>query len=338
MTIPNGQFYEILPSGKWHIRFDAHLIADFNDCDRYFQYRHVTDQNGLVWRPKGFADSFKMSCGSWWSRVMELFYQEMTHGHMPSSTTILQFAGDAWRELDMDRFAGSDPQETKKYEQFKGAEGAALMALEYWDAYAEIDFRQWTIVGAEKGFGLQDEILVGEDDDIVVHYTGKPDLVFIDNDRGDIVPLDFKTKDHVPSNVSSMWKPHPQTAGYIVACNELAKQVNKQSTRCCIRVCARLRPSDKPRDGVRKPRFGMAYPNYSLDELQEWRESAMSKARRLRYAIEHNSFIPRESACHLFSGCAFRRVCSVPRQSRPMVLQADFQKVEPWSPYSTEED
>jgi hypothetical protein len=164
-----------------------------------------------------------------------------------------------------------------------------------------------------------------------------------------VMPLDFKTKDAVPSNASVQYKPHPQTAGYIYAVSKMLEEAYKLGstesnnppkapTKCIIMVCARFRPTDKPRSGVRAPRFLPVYPNYSDAEIEEWRRSVMEKCRRLRESIERNYFPPRESACHLFyHGCMFRRACSVPPNVREATLRSDFVKIAPWIPYDVED-
>lgn len=349
-------FYEILPDGRYRFRVDHHKINDFNTCDRYFNYRHMADANGQVWGGKTL--NMKIALGSWWSRVMEMFYHEMTYGTLPSEHVMYRFASDAWAELDMERYKTQDQKSLEIYEKFGGPDGGRLMALEYYNAFGAAHFTQWQVIGAELGFGWQDELPLGEDDKVVVYYGGKPDLILLDKSQNMIMPLDFKTKDNVPGNVNVMFKPHPQTAGYIFAVGKLLTQLKgqvlehvtpatsvppildiKAPTKCVIMMCARFRPTEKPRDGIRKPRFIPVYPNYTADEIEEWRQSVMEKCRRLRDSIERSVWTPRESACHLFyNGCQFRRVCSMPQNVREASLRSDFVKIDPWKPYDVEED
>lgn len=341
----NKQFYEVMPDGRYRFRVDHHTINDFNTCDRYFEYRHMPDAAGLVWGTKGV--SIKIALGSWWSSVMELFYREMTFGALPSEHHMLKFASDAWREHNMEQYAQQDPE---VFDKFGGLPGGQLMAMEYYEAFAKQHFAQWTIVGAELGFGWRDEMPLGEDDKVVVYYGGKPDLVIWEKSQNMVMPLDFKTKDSVPGNAALKYKPHPQTAGYIFAVTQMMNTIKlarpetqptapKSPTKCVIMVCARFRPTDKPRSGVRAPRFLPIYPNYDASEIEEWRASVMEKCRRLRDSIERGVWTPRESACHLFyHGCAFRRVCSSAANTRDFILKADFIKQEPWHPYTPEED
>lgn len=343
------QFYEVLPDGRYRFRVDHHTINDYNTCDRYFSFRHMGDTNGQVWGGKSL--NIKIALGSWWSSVMESFYHEMTYGSLPTEHHMYKFAHEAWLLHRMDDYAKTDTKTVETYDKFGGADGARLMALEYYQAFAASHYKQWQIIGAELGFGWKDELPLGEDDRVVVYYGGKPDLVLLDRSQNMIIPLDFKTKDSVPGNVSVMFKPHPQTAGYIFAVSQMLDVMSqnlqssemhigpKKPTKCVIMMCARFRPTDKPRDGVRKPRFVPVYPNYTADEIEEWRQSVMEKCRRLRDSIERNVWTPRESACHLFyNGCMFRRVCSVPAAVREATLRSDFVKIDPWKPYDVEED
>jgi hypothetical protein len=339
------QFYEVLPDGRYRFRVDHHTINDYNTCDRYFEYRHMADPANQVWGTKTL--NLKIALGSWWSSVMESFYHEMTFGSLPTDLYMMKFAVEAWNEHHMEGYANADPE---VFDKFGGVEGAKLMASEYYEAFAKHHYTQWQVIGAELGFGWRDELPLGEDDKVVVYYGGKPDLVIVDRSQNMVMPLDFKTKDSVPGNASVMYKPHPQTAGYIFAVSKMLEdcyrlgstEINnppKAPTKCIIMICARFRPTDKPRSGIRSPRFMPVYPMYTADEIEEWRRSVIEKCRRLRDSIERGYFPPRESACHLFyHGCQFRRVCSQPAATRDMILRSDFVKIEPWSPYRVEED
>ncbi len=349
-----GQFYEVLPDGRFRFRVDHHLISDYNLCDKYFEYRHIpSSSDGLVW--SGKHDNIKTKLGSWWSRTMELFYREMAFDTRPPVEHIMRFAADAWQELDMDAIRAQDPE---TFDKFGGLDGAIAMSVEYYDAFAAAHFRDWQVIGSELGFGWKDEVFLGEDDKVVVYYGGKPDLVVLDRASNMILPLDHKTKDAVPGNANVMFKPHPQTCGYIFALRELLKTQKLEAierstpalavpsilgvvepTKCIIMVAARFRPTDKPRNGVRKPRFLPVYPIYTSDEIEEWRLDVMDKCRRLRDSIERQRWPRRESACHLYyHGCQFRRVCSTPSGARNIVLTSDFVRKEPWVPYSPEEE
>lgn len=339
------QFYETLPDGRWKFRVDHHLLDDFNTCDRLFQFRHMPDPAGLVWATKGV--SVKVAIGSWWATFCERYYDQFRLGQLPTEANIVEIVADAWTEHEMERYRNGTEGDKENFEKFGGAEGALQMAVEYHRAFGEQHFRDWQVVATELGFGLKDEIKLGEDLHVVVYYTGRPDLVVLDRAQQMVMPLDFKTKDLVPWNAPSIVKPLPQLCGYIFATRKLMRDCfvgtmngsgAKLPTKCIVMFCARLKPSDKPRDGVKKPRFLPVYANYSLEELEEWRLGVIEKCRRLRSAIERAVFLPRESACHLYAGCMFRRVCSMSANVRPAMLQADFVKQAPWQPYELQED
>jgi hypothetical protein len=311
----------------------------------------MIDQNGLVWGGKTL--NLKIALGSWWSTTMESFYNDMSYGVLPTEHHMYKFASDAWLSHKMEEYKNTD---SEVFDKFGGLDGARLMALEYYQAFATQHFTNWRVIGTELGFGWKDELPLGEDDKVVVFYGGKPDLVILDHSQNMIMPLDFKTKDHVPSNSSVQYKPHPQTTGYIFAVRELMKKhydyptckedeemneaiTRQMPTKCIVMVCARFRPTEKPRSGVRQPRFLPVYPNYFDAEIEEWRLSVIEKCRRLRESIERSFFPPRESACHIYyNGCMFRRVCSMPQNVREAVLKSDFIKIDPWAPYIPEAD
>jgi hypothetical protein len=360
MSIPTHSFYERLLDGRYRFRVDNLLINDFNTCDRYFMFRHMgqavagdATAKPVVWAAKTL--NFKVALGQWWSSVMERLYDEMKNsGKLPSEHHVWAFATQAWTDHEMEQFLQSDPD---TFHKFEGLDGARAMSLEYWDAFARQHFQSWRIIGTELGFGWSNdaqgrpEMYLGEDDKVVVYYGGKPDLVIVDMATNMLMPVDFKTKDSIDGNTSLLYKPHPQTAGYIWAVRNMLQKMLESGTelfkevaplpptKCIVMVCARFRPTDKPRSGVRKPRFMPVFPAYSEAEIEEWRVSVIEKCRRLRDAIERDIWIPRESACHLFyHGCMFRRVCSTPPNMREQVLKADFIRVQPWQPYTVSED
>lgn len=327
MLNPN-QFYEVLPDGRYKFRLDHHLIEDFNTCDRLFNYKHMQH-----WSGKGI--NFNIAAGAWWARAMELYYTEMSFGKMPTDEIVLRIAMDAWVENKVEDFKNTAPDH---FDKFGGKEGACLMLLEYHHSFGLNHFHNWKILGAEMGFGWQEELLLGEDDEVVVYYGGKPDLIIRDISQQMVMPVEFKTKDSIPYDVASLWKPHPQTTGYIFAVRKLMEGIDSgyaPPTKCVVIVAARVRPTDKPRSGIRRPRFAPVYPNYTAEEIEEWRLSVMGKCARLRRAIERSEWLPRESSCHFRFGspCEFRRACSVPCTARGAILKADFIQVEPWHPY-----
>lgn len=332
-SIKKSHFHEILPDGRFKFRLDHHIINTFNQCERMFELRHIMTQ-----RPKGTGAA--LSLGSWWSRVMELFYTEMAKGRLPEVTFLIKCVTDAWVEQGLHL-----PEALKSpgIIKFGGLEGGYIMAAQYYDIFAEADFKNWKIIAAEAGFGLKDEVKIGEDDNIIVYYVGKPDLFIYDIASKKVVILDHKTVAYIKNNIHIQYKPHPQMTGYIYAANILAKALGYKDVntdRCIMNVCGRLPPSEKPRDGIKKPRFVRVYPSYSAAEIAEWQQSIMEKCSRLRHALITNTW-PMTGApftCHIYGGCAYRRVCSVAPGSRNIVLAADFNKVDPWRAYEVEAD
>jgi hypothetical protein len=221
--------------------------------------------------------------------------------------------------------------------------GPILMACQYYATYYEHDVRNWKVIGAEKPFGGASEVLIGEDDRVVVYYEGKPDLVLYEVPTGQLMPFDQKTKDYISSDNSVIWKPHSQTAGYIYSVQAIAKNLGYDQTvdRCVISVCGRLLPAKPRTKGASpKPRFMRVYPQYSVQEIEEWRSTIMKKANRLRVVLENPKETTRVDGflCHVFAGCDYRRLCAVAPGARKNVAATDYVQVRSWSPYNDEEE
>jgi hypothetical protein len=323
-TMSPTQFYELREDGKMVFRIDNHRLNTFGSCGQLFEYAHMRNYRS---KRRGAA----LSIGGWWSRVMELFYREMSYGSLPSPDLMFKFAADAWIE------EGMATADLKKFDQ----EQALLMVTDYFYKFGESDFRNWKIIGTETGFGMNNEVCIGEDANVVVYYVGKPDLIVYEYASDKVIICDHKTTDYIKSDSLIKYKPHPQTAGYVVVARYLAQHVGYPTSaltdRCIINIASRNPPAERPKDGVKKPRFIRATPNYSQAELDEWRQQILWKCADIKRAIVNNQWIRRENSCHLYGGCAFRGVCSVAPNARNIVLTADFTTSDPWVPYSTEE-
>jgi hypothetical protein len=138
----------------------------------------MIDQNGLVWGGKTL--NLKIALGSWWSTTMESFYNDMSYGVLPTEHHMYKFASDAWLSHKMEEYKNTD---SEVFDKFGGLDGARLMALEYYQAFATQHFTNWRVIGTELGFGWKDELPLGEDDKVVVFYGGKPDLVILDHSQ-----------------------------------------------------------------------------------------------------------------------------------------------------------
>lgn len=334
---------------------DNHLIQTFMWCQRKFQLQHILRQR--LKGPGGMA----MSIGGWWSAVLEDFYNQIKTvqlvnsigapqdalasanalvGRYPTFAEFVEAAAKRWREAKMDELAVARP---KAYKEFGGAAGAALMATQYYDGQGKLDFNGWKIVGAEKGFGQRGEVLLYEDSDIVVYYMGKPDLVVIDNcGRGELQPVEHKTIHRIPKNIQVKYKPHPQIMGYVYSLDSIAKSLgyDKRVDRCIVNVAARALPAEKPRDGVKKPRFVRVFPHYSESELLEWRDNTVKKVRLLHKSLINDSWVWNEgpNTCHLYGGCEYRGIDARPAGMREMVMKSDYITIEPWTPYVIEDE
>lgn len=321
-------YITVLPDGRWEMIFDNSKISCFADCEQLFYYKYVMNI-----RPK-VQNAFAMNIGSWWSKTMQYYYTALKNKDLTKSLAI-ELGINAWRELDMERLK---TVKTKMYEKFGGPQGAALMVSQYFDATFQQD-QHWNIVSIEQGYGLNREIKIAESDKVVIYYVILPDLTIVDQNH--FYPVDHKTKDYIKSNIVHQYKPHTQTAGYVYSTQQISRQLGLSSTvidRCVISASARNLPSDKPRDGIKKPRFRRVLATYSPAELEEWRTKTLHRAERLRHCIETNEWGWNDRACHLYAGCSFRPIDSVPAGARPFIIQASYEKQAAWIPYEVDEE
>lgn len=342
-TLP--YFVKVLNDGRLGLYIDNHLISTHNFCEQKFNLAHIRRL-----RLKGTPGGMAMSVGGWWSAVLEDFYNMMRDAQLglkltnsrpdyPTVNEFMESAAKRWREAKMDLLAQFKP---KAYKEFGGANGAALMAMSYYQEQGKLDFQNWKIVGAEKGFGQLGEVVLYEDDKIVVYYMGKPDLVVFMDHGNTLLPVEHKTIYRIDRRVHTKYKPHPQIAGYVYAINVIARSLgyDRPVDRCIVNIAARAMPAEKPRDGIKKPRYTRVFPHYSVEELERWRFQTVNKARRLHQSLINDEWIWNDGAntCHLYGGCEYRGICSKPPSVEEMVIKSDYIQVEPWTPYVIEDD
>jgi hypothetical protein len=234
-----------------------------------------------------------------------------------------------------------DIQAMKLEQRTSLALGPILMAADYYQSFALQDMRDWRILAAEQPFGRHGEVVVGETNEVVVYWMGKPDLVIYEDKTGIVAPLDQKTKDYIRSDVQNIWKPHSQTAGYIFSIGQICKELGFDGAlvdRCIISVCGRLRPAEPKKKGDSpKPRFIRVRPHYAVEEIAEWRQGILWMAEQMRSSIQTGHWTRNDKACHLYAGCDYRGICSRPEGVRPLVIQSDYELKEPWSPFEDED-
>lgn len=327
-TLP--YFAKVLPDGRWALYLDNHLISTFSECEKKFYYRHM-----LMIQPK--ARSSAVSIGGWWARVMEDFYGAF-ESKSATQSFLLEQAMLRWRELSMDALENEDPT---RFEKFGGLKGALLMCNEYFEKYAGEDTRRWRIISVELGFGLKNEVLLGENNKVVVFYCGRPDKLIYDIVDNYVAPVDDKTVDAIPWNVHVKYKPFSQFAGYVFAVNKIVEDLgiaDRKADRCIVNVCGRL-PAGKTREGKVKERFVRVYSPFSQADIDEWQINTLRKATRLRAACEADAFVMNEQACHLYSGCIYRMIDSQHvGQDRQRAIELGYVHVEPWKPYELQEE
>jgi PD-(D/E)XK nuclease superfamily len=350
-TLP--YFVKAHPDGRLAFYIDNHLITTFAFCERKFFLQHI--QRLRLKGPGGMA----MSIGGWWSAVLEDFYNQIKTAQAgggnkgprinettfslipryPTQNEFIEAAAKRWREAKMDELAAARP---KAYKEFGGATGAARMALEYYMGQGKLDCVNWKIVGAEKGFGQRGEVMLYEDSFMVIYYMGKPDLVVLADNGNTLLPVEHKTIHRIPKNIQVKYKPHAQVKGYVFSLNVIAKELgyDKPVDRCIVNVAARALPAEKPRDGIRKPRFTRVFPQYSLEELEEWRLNVVGTVKRLHYSLINDEWLWKEgpNTCHLYGGCEYRGIDARPPAMRELVTKSDYVQIEAWTPYIIEDE
>lgn len=322
-------FYEVLPNGKTQFFVDASLIKSFSHCEMYFYEKHVKNlrQKGL-----GITKPFPMAIGSWWSDVMEMFYNSLRDKRELTPTDVQEIALTAWATNGLDACAAAEPD---KFAQFGDIAGAVLMLQDYYQSQYLIDRHNWKVISVEEGFGLKKEVLLGETPRVVVYWVGRPDLVVVENER--LTPVDHKTVSRIDGFTTSRYKPSAQMSGYVHSCEVIAKSLGfgVRVDRCVVNICSRTRPSDNPRSGKKRPRFIRAYPNFTREEIEEWRRGVVNKCERIAHCLRTGEWGWSETSCHNFymRPCDYLKLHSATPSARNIILAADFAEGRPWKPY-----
>lgn len=264
---------------------------------------------------------------------MELFYNALRDKQDLNQLDIQDIALKAWAKNDLDACVLAEPD---KFAQFGDLAGSVVMLNDYYNSQYLIDKHNWKVIGVEEGFGLKKEVLLGETPRVVVYWVGKPDLVVVENGR--LTPVDHKTVSRIDGTTTSRYKPSTQMPGYVHSCETIAKSLGYtvRVDRCVVNICSRARPSDKPRSGQRRPRFIRAYPNFTREEIEEWKHDVINKCERIAYCLQNpGSWTWSETSCHnmYMRQCDYIKVCSMTKASRDIVWMADFQDAPAWKPY-----
>jgi hypothetical protein len=328
-TTKSFSFYEILPDGRIQFFVDASLLKSLSHCERYFYLKHVKN---LRSKSISAAKPFPMAIGSWWSNVMEKFYNALRDQRELANGDIADIAVTAWAEEAIEQAAFADPE---KFGQFGDLPGAVLMLQEYYNSQYIIDKQNWKVIAVEEGFGLNKEVLLGQTSRVVVYWIGKPDLVIVEGGR--LTPVDHKTVSRIDGYTTNRYKPSSQMPGYTHSCEVIAKSLGYavRVDRCVVNICSRARPTEKPRTGNKRPRFVRAYPSFNREEIEEWRRGVINKCERLAHCLKTNEWTWSETSCDNFymRPCDFKKLDSSTPSARDIVMAADFITGKPWQPY-----
>jgi hypothetical protein len=328
-------FYKLLPDGRFEFHVDASLLKSFSLCEEYFHLKHVKN---LRTKSLPGVKPFAMAIGSWWSDVMEEFYSYMRSNIKIDLDKIQEIALTCWAKNNLDECSQAEPD---KFKDFGELPGAVLMLKEYHDSQYTTDLLNWKVVGVEEGFGLKNEVPLGETRSSVVYWIGKPDLVVVENNR--LTPVDHKTVSRIDGFTISRYKPSSQMPGYVHSCEVIARSLGYAVNvdRCVVNICARSKPSDTPRKGnTKRPRFIRAYPNFTKEEIAEWRRQVVLKCDRIAHCLRTGDWTWSETSCHnmYMRSCEFLKLHSITPLARDSVLNAGFITGEPWRPYKVLED
>ena len=329
-------FFEILPSGKWVFAFDNHTMSWWMECEQQGAYRYV---NKIV--PKGDGMGFKAQIGIWWSEVMSRYYESAKLGKLLSGAELSAEAALLWREYD---WKSAELQKTfmrfceQEFASFgKDNEGNEIsipvgplkMASQYAD-FASEDCHYWKVLATESSFT---DVFVGATNKVMVYFTGRPDLVALRLSDNKIYPWDHKTSDEVHNTkFLNKWKPNHQIQGYAFAVRQLVQELDLGvcGDRVIINGAARLDVTEK-KSGEKKPRFIRLEPQFTVDELEEWRFQITLKAERVREAIESGHFVMNDKSCDKYYGCIYRDLCKQTPAARQLLIETLYQIKEPWS-------
>lgn len=323
--IQPGQYYSILPNGKWEIYLDATMCSTFGQCEMMFYESFVQSLT-----PKG-ERPFARDLGSWWSEVMEHVYGGWFRTELTiSAMDALKIATQVWEDLKMDELEKYHP---RSYKQFGGRYGALAMIADYFNRQLPVDYQTWKIVASEASFGRNKEVCIGETERIILFWMGQPDLFVVSGSR--LFPVDHKSVAYIDSNTAKRYKPHIQIPGYIIAGQILCKSLGMDIPvdRAIINCVARSDRQDKSGES-KHPRFRRISVSYSPEELEEWRSRRLEQAERLRYCFENNKWAWNEAICSNYYNrpCSFQNIHEKPPAIRQVVIAADYVKRDFWIP------
>lgn len=347
-----NHIYKVLPDGRWLVKFDAHMLKDWMTCATYFNISHIPDEVGKVYRRRG-GFGWPATFGIWWAHVLEDLYNHLMLAQKKTATfptlqDLVRYAVKRWQMDNMDQFAVTA---TKNYDKFcdgfiaytyesrdmRIPVGVVTLARTYWEYYDRMqDYNNWTVIATESTFGTEGDVVVGESNKVVVAYQGRPDIIVFTKAKQRIEPVDTKTTASLSAQFAGKWKPDGQILGYVVCTQIICDQLKLNTSpimSAVINGIARDVGPAKPKDGIHLPRTDRLRIEYTQDEIDEWKEQRVIRAEELRYAIEHNKFPRNETACHSFMGdCTHKEVCKQSPTQRQKILDAAYEKVEPWSP------
>lgn len=329
--IKPGEFFKILPDGRWEIYLDATMCSTFGACEQMFHYSFV---KSLV--PKGTGSVFSRDLGSWWSALMEKIYTAEFENKRLEPLEVIKVANTIWDGMGLNELEKYHP---KSYKEFGGRYGALQMIADYAHKQLPIDYNTWKIIAAEASFGRHREVKIGETDKIILYWMGQPDLYVLSNGR--IFPVDHKSVAYLDANIASRYKPNIQIPGYIISGQIIARDLGYDFPidRAVINCVARTDRTDKS-DSGKYPRFRRIPISYTATELQEWKVRRLKQAEKLRSCFETGHWAWNEQTCNYYymRPCNYRNIDNKPPEVRSIAINSDYLTRPHWIPGRTEKE
>jgi hypothetical protein len=79
-------------------------------------------------------------------------------------------------------------------------------------------------------------------------------------------------------------------------------------------------------------RFERGFTYRNPDQIDEWVNDLHYWFALAEEFAKNNYWPMNDTACGMYGGCKFRKICSKSPQVREKFLAGDFEKVEPWNP------
>lgn len=282
--------------------WDATALAAFRECERKYEYMMI---RGL--RPK--AESVHLSFGKFYTEALELYYILTTNG----STHELALVDTVLQTLRKTADWHSSHPSKNRFCLIRTII-FYLMEFEHDPAETLILSDGSPAVEVPFSFQFSDEVIL----------TGRFDRIVRLN--GEIFISDHKTTGSTPGpHYFAQWSPNVQMSLYSIAGQIIL---------------------DSPIAGVilNVAHIGAGFSRFHRGTIYRSKEQNEEWLRDLDYWIEASDrakarhyWAMNDTACHKYTGCQFRELCSRAPSVRELFINTDYE-VRPWNPKTTSEE